>query len=74
MAVMENGVPNWNGLTHHNVSPHWWVTWMEQAGNSNQYVGNVGTDGNGGSIGSKVTWAHSIHDLISTGHKLEEGS
>jgi hypothetical protein len=28
MAVIENCFPNWNGLTHHNVSPHWWVTLM----------------------------------------------
>jgi hypothetical protein len=31
MAVMTNYFPNWNGLTHHNVSPRWWVTWMEFA-------------------------------------------
>ncbi len=31
MAVMENYFPNWNGPTHHYVSPRWWVTWMEFA-------------------------------------------
>jgi hypothetical protein len=31
MAVMEDCFPNWNGPTHHNVSPRWWVTWMEFA-------------------------------------------
>jgi hypothetical protein len=31
MAVMEDCFPNWNGSTHHNVSPCWWVTWMEFA-------------------------------------------
>ena len=31
MAVMENYFPNWNGRTHHDVSPRWWVTWMEFA-------------------------------------------
>ncbi len=31
MAVMEDCFPNWNGPTHHDVSPRWWVTWQEFA-------------------------------------------
>jgi hypothetical protein len=39
-----------------------------QAKDPNHYDGDVGIDGNG-SIGSKVTRAHAIHNLISSGHK-----
>jgi hypothetical protein len=31
MAVMEDCFPNWNGRTHHDVCPCWWVTWQEFA-------------------------------------------
>jgi hypothetical protein len=31
MTVMESCFPNWNGPTHHDVSPRWWVTWSEFA-------------------------------------------
>jgi hypothetical protein len=31
MAVMETCFPNWPGPTHHDVSPRWWITWMEFA-------------------------------------------
>jgi hypothetical protein len=29
MAVMESCFPGWNGLIHHDVSPGWWVIWLE---------------------------------------------
>jgi hypothetical protein len=31
MAAMESCFPDWNGPTHHDVSPRWWVMWMELA-------------------------------------------
>jgi hypothetical protein len=30
-AVMENHFPEWQGPTHHDVSPRWWIMWMEFA-------------------------------------------
>jgi hypothetical protein len=29
MAVMETCFPCWEGPTHHDVSPRWWITWLE---------------------------------------------
>jgi hypothetical protein len=31
MAVMESFSSGWKGPTHHDVSPRWWVVWMEFA-------------------------------------------
>jgi hypothetical protein len=31
MTVMESCFPDWKGPTHHDVSPRWWVTWVELA-------------------------------------------
>jgi hypothetical protein len=31
MTVMESLFPGWRGPTHHDVSPHWWVAWVELA-------------------------------------------
>jgi hypothetical protein len=28
---VENCFPGWKGPTHHNVSPRWWVKWLEFA-------------------------------------------
>jgi hypothetical protein len=30
-AVMEDCFPDWKGPTHHDVSPRWWISWMEFA-------------------------------------------
>jgi hypothetical protein len=37
MAVMENCFPEWAGPTHHDVSPCWWVTWLELAHKPNNH-------------------------------------
>jgi hypothetical protein len=34
-AVMETCFPDWKGPTHHDVSPRWWITWMEFAHKAN---------------------------------------
>jgi hypothetical protein len=34
-AVMEDCFPDWVGPTHHDVSPRWWVSWMEFAHKAN---------------------------------------
>jgi hypothetical protein len=31
MTVMESCFPDWKGPTHHDVSPRWWVIWVEFA-------------------------------------------
>jgi hypothetical protein len=31
ISVVENCFPGWKGPTHHNVSPRWWVKWLEFA-------------------------------------------
>jgi hypothetical protein len=31
MVVMESCYPEWKGPSHHDVSPRWWVTWLEFA-------------------------------------------
>ena len=31
MTVMESCFPDWKGPTHHDVSPRWWVAWVELA-------------------------------------------
>ena len=31
MTVMESCFPDWKGPTHHDISPRWWVAWVELA-------------------------------------------
>jgi hypothetical protein len=37
MAVMEKVFLEWAGLTHHDASPRWWVTWLELAHKPNNH-------------------------------------
>ncbi len=37
MAVMESFFSEWEGPTHHDVSPRWWVTWLELAHKPNNH-------------------------------------
>jgi hypothetical protein len=37
MTVMENCFPERAGPTHHDISPRWWVTWLELAHKPNNH-------------------------------------
>jgi hypothetical protein len=37
MAVMENCFPEWAGPSHQDVSPRWWVAWLELAHKPNNH-------------------------------------